>query len=395
MSPTFWSTVLQFSRLAVNASLLLVASRFLTLAEIGTFATAFAPVRLTQGVLRAGLGDAAILHGERRNALIALSLTLGLTVSLILAGAALLLPPPVGPTLAALAPIPLIQSIAQPSESYLRRQMRLRALAMRTMVAQSTSAALALLVLAQGGGTFSLVTFALANTALTGALSIWLSPIGPSTRPHWREIRAILPDTLRLSLRDLAGNATLPLLQLAIGACLGLAAAGAFQIAARFLSLIDALAIAPIRYVALPRFAGLPRPALREELTRSMSVTARVACLVYPLALLAAPKILAIAVGPAHAASVAPLMPAFCLTGLLTALAMPVTQALSAAGAIRLTLTRSLATLGMTLILALPGLQTTLNTAIWALPTASLLVLLWYIRAAQRWLRPAPARAAA
>ena len=45
MSVPAWSTLLQWSRLGVNAALFLIVARFLTLAEIGAFATAFAPVR--------------------------------------------------------------------------------------------------------------------------------------------------------------------------------------------------------------------------------------------------------------------------------------------------------------------------------------------------------------
>ncbi|WP_171052678.1 oligosaccharide flippase family protein [Ruegeria sediminis] len=395
MSTTFWSAVLQWSRLGVNAGLFLVAARYLSLAEIGAFATAFAPVRLVQGTLRAGLGDIAILRAEPQDALIALSAAVGLIAGLALAVTGLMLPPSVGTMMAVLSPIPLIQGLAQPSEAHLRRTLRLRALALRTLAAQTAAAAVALLALAQGAGPWSLAVFALANTALTAALSLWLAPIRLGTCPKRGEIRALLPDALRLSLRDLAGNATLPLLQLAVGACLGLPAAGAFQIASRVLGLIDALAIAPLRYVALPRFTGLQPRALRGALARNLRQSAGIACIVYPAVAVAAPDLLVVAVGSEHAEAAAPLMPAFCLAGLLAALAMPLNQALSASGHIRLTLNRNLATLVLTLTLALPGLSHSLTATVWALPGASSLVLIWYLKTAHRLLRPDPRELAA
>jgi len=63
MSPRFWSFALQWSRVGINAGLFLIAARFLTLAEIGAFATVFAPIRLTQGLHKAGIGESVIILG--------------------------------------------------------------------------------------------------------------------------------------------------------------------------------------------------------------------------------------------------------------------------------------------------------------------------------------------
>jgi len=330
MSIPAWSTLLQWSRLGVNAVLFLIVARFLSLAEIGAFATAFAPVRLLQVVHKAGVVDAYIVSDKSnstKNAFFALSAALGLIFTTTLALASLILPDPVAPMIASLCPIPLIYGLAAIPEASLRAELRLKALALRTLFSQLLAAALALATLWAGWGAYSLVVFALSNAIATSALSLALARIRPTALPTRVTLRAAVPGVARISARDLAGNATIPLLQLAVGAVLGLPAAGAFQIAARVLSLLDALAISPIRYIALPRFAALAgAAALPNAVLHSLRVTARIAALVYLGALATAADLLSVVVGPAHAASTAPLLPAFCLLGLTGALAMSLNE---------------------------------------------------------------------
>jgi len=382
MSQTAWSTLLQWSRLGVNAALFLIAARHLTLPEIGAFATAFAPIRLLQVVHKSGLADAYIVSDKvkpTRNAFFALSLFLGLIFTLFLLLTAQMLPASIAVLMVALSPIPLLCGLSAIPEATLRAALRLKALALRTLFAQILSAVLALLALKAGWGAFALVVFALTNAFAILAISIALAPIRPSALPTRKALRAALPDILRISARDLVGNATQPLLQLAVSAFLGLPAAGAFQIAARTLGLLDALAISPIRYIALPRFAALSgHPAFACAVLQSLCRTSLIASLIYLGALATAPDLLTLAVGSAHAASTAPLLPAFCLLGLVNALAMPLNQSLTAIGLARLPLRRSLATLALTALLAVPALtQSTLATA-GILPLAAGLVLIPY-----------------
>ncbi|WP_425045978.1 oligosaccharide flippase family protein [Primorskyibacter sp. S87] len=357
MNTAFWSTILQWSRLGFSAALFLIATRFLTLAEIGAFATAFAPLRIAQALLRSGIGDLAILSNgpEAQRRVFTLSIMIGVLGAVGLAALGTCLAEPVGQYLYALAPFVLVQSIGQPAEAVLRRQLRIRALAIRTTVAQGLSATLALFSLLQGAGAWSLICFVALNVSLTAGISLVLAGQRPYISSDRAAIRDLLPVFFRLSLRDLAGSATLPLLQLAIGSQFGLPAAGSFQIASRILGLLDALAISPIRFIALPRFTVISPGQRPAALLRSLRSTSAIACLIYPGAILAAPELLALAVGSDHAKTVAPLMAGFCLTGLINALAMPLTQALTAQGVVGLTLTRTVSVLLLTLTLAVPG----------------------------------------
>jgi O-antigen/teichoic acid export membrane protein len=386
MSLSAWSATLQWSRLGVNAALFLIVARYLNLAEIGAFAAAFAPVRLLQVVHKSGVIDAYIVSDravQSQNAFFALSAILGLIFTVTLALIALILPDPVAPLLAALSPIPLFYGLSAIPEAALRADLRIRALALRTLFAQLLAAALALAALRAGWGAASLAVFALSNALTTSAVSMALARVRPTALPTGAALRGALPEMLRISARELAGNASLPLLQLAVAAMLGLPAAGAFQIAARILGLLDALAISPIRYIALPRFAALAgTTALPTGVLHSLHLTSGIAAFVYLGALSAAPELARLAVGPAHGAITAPLLPAFCLLGLSSALAMPLNQSLTAIGLSRLTLRRALGTLILTALLAIPALsQSTIATAA-TLPLASALVLGVYARVA-------------
>jgi len=386
MTQTAWSTLLQWSRLGANAALFLIVARHLTLAEIGAFATAFAPIRLVQVVHKSGIAEAYIVSDKgtkTQNAFLFLSVTFGLIFTVALALAALILPDTVAPLMVPLSLVPLLYGLSAIPEATLRSTLRIKALALRTLFAQALAAALALAALTAGWGAFSLVVFALTNAGTSALISIVLVPLHPTALPSRAAIHAALPDILRISASGLTGSATQPLLQLAVGAMLGLPAAGAFQIVARVLGLLDALAISPIRYIALPRFSALAgSPTLPTAVLHSLRQTSLIAALIYLGALATAPDILTIAVGPAHAASAAPLLPAFCLLGLTGALTMPLNQSLIAIGQSRLPLYRALATLFLTAALAAPVLTLSPLATAATLPLAATLVLVAYFRIA-------------
>ncbi|SFO93743.1 oligosaccharide flippase family protein [Tranquillimonas alkanivorans] len=356
MTPGAWSAVLQWSRAGAAAAVFLGLSRVLTLEQVGAFAAAAAPVRMAQVVHKAGVVEAVVLcrSPRRRRALHGLSLFAGAVLSGAFACAAMLLPPPVGPALMLLSPVPLLHGLGGVAEGTLRRDLRLRALALRAIAVQSVSAAVAFGAAATGRGDAALPLFLLCNAGLGSAAALALAGPLPRLRPRTATLRAALPLPCLITARALAGEALLPALQLAVTLGFGLPAGGAMLIAARILGALDAIALAPLRYVGLPRLAvtGPVRPALATIL-RS---TAAVACWTYLGAFCTAPDIAALAAGAQHAPEVAPLLRPLLLFGLVSALAVPLTQALTAAGAARLVLLRALAVLGLSVALAAPAL---------------------------------------
>ena len=374
-----WSFVLSWSRVGINAALFLAATRVLTLAEIGMFATAFAPIRLLQAVQKAGVSDAVVLFGDkgrRQSALLTLSLAFGA----VFATAFALIGAVVSPMLLALSPIPLLTAIGAVPEGILRHRLALRALALRTLVAQLSAAALALWLLSHGYGAWALVTFAVANAALTNVLSAILARWWPKAWPRRRDVTLIQAKTVQISTRALLNTSQMPLAQIAVGLTLGPVAAGAFQIATRMLELIDALTLSPLRYIALPELARADDVgrAIQNQTRRA----ATLAAWVWGGTLAATQPLLTVAVGPTHAPAATPVLQALAALGLLSALMMPVTQALTAKGLTSLPLKRAALSLTLSAVLLIPATQISATACALALACAGGVAHLWLLKSA-------------
>ncbi|MEL6960165.1 MAG: oligosaccharide flippase family protein [Pseudomonadota bacterium] len=379
MNATHWSFILSWSRVGLNALLFLAATRVLTLTEIGLFATAFAPVRLVQTLQRSAVCDAVVMvaHRPRRwPALFVLSCGVGAGFMAIFAliGAVL------SPILFALSVIPIFAGLGAVPEGILRYRMAIKALALRTVAAQSIAAVLALWLLWQGAGLWALVAFAVTSSAFNNTLALVLARWWPMHLPRWRAIRIILPKTAHLMGRTGLLTAQLPLAQLAIGLTLGPAAAGAFQIATRMLELIEAVTLSPLRYIALPRLkrAGSLHQAIRVEARKATLLGAWI----WGGTIAAAQPILTLAVGADHAPAAAPILQALAPIGLFSAILMPVTQAVTATGGTRLLLGRAALTLSLSVLFLIPVLALSPIACAIAISTASVTATLWFTRRA-------------
>lgn len=391
--PHLWAIVLQWSRLGANALVFLWLARWLTLAELGAFAAAIAPARLLQPVFKAGLIDATVIAKRGRAAtdtLFCIAVGAGALSTLLLALGALALlqvTTPLPCLLAlALSPLPFLQSLAAVPEGLLKRRLDFRALALRTALSQAIAALATMVAAAHGAGPWALVLFVLLNAGLGTAITLSLTHYRPRTRPDPGRIRAALPDLALIAGRDLVSGATHPVLHLGAGLILGLPAAGALQIATRLLGLVDAMALAPLRLVALPR---LHRLANSEELTATilhgLRQTMTAAAYLYLGALAAAPELLTLAVGPAHAAEVAPVARLWMLLGLAGAAALIPNEALTALGHPAPVLRRNVAMLCGITLAALPAMALSLDAAAIAAATAATLVsAVHLLRTAQR-----------
>jgi O-antigen/teichoic acid export membrane protein len=301
-SDAFWASAVQWARLGVGGVVFLIAARQLPLADIGAFGIASAPLRVLQVIHKGGIEDAATItppdEVEMQAALQGLSLIAGLAATLVaLTLAPLLAMIDAGTGVAAmalaLAPVSLAHGAGAVADGILRRSGRFRALALRTLAGQLVAAALAVVALSVGAGIWSLVIFALAQSAIAAALAVAMAGWPGITAS--RQIRkAALAQVLPLVGRVLAGAAVQPALQIAIGASAGLVAAGVWQIATRILALLEALTLVPLRLVALPRLAA----GGRAELPTLMTTAALAATWVMGGTALAAPTILMALLGP-------------------------------------------------------------------------------------------------
>ncbi|WP_338549489.1 oligosaccharide flippase family protein [Roseovarius phycicola] len=378
MSTQFWSFGLQWSRVGINAALFLIATRFLSLTEIGLFATAFAPIRLSQGLHRAGIAETVIILGKhpwRLNGLFVVSTALGLFLAVVFASIGYLT---ATPTLIALAIIPLLNGLGAVSEGLLRRNLRLRALALRTAIIQSVAALSALGLLAAGFGIWALIGFAVLNAFGTCLLNCMLARWVPTRLPRFADVTPLLPKVAQIAARDIVGAAQMPLALLAVGLTLGLPAAGAFQIATRIYNLIDALTLSPLRFIALPQLAQ-DTVGSRLRFVEHLSRAAWLASWVWAIVLLFAPDLLGLLLTHEHASATAPILRAFAGLGLFSALTMPLNQALTVRLQTSLVLQRAIVMLCLGALLLLPALTVSPTACALALSAAAFIVNLWYI----------------
>lgn len=382
MNPLLWSIVLQWSRFGINAVVFLLAARVLTLREFGTFATAFALIKLAQGFHKSGVVETVVIKmptANRLHALFGISLFFGA----LLSSSYLLVALKFGVTnpLLPLATIPTLLGISAVSDGILRKHLNIRALALRTTASQSLAATIALIALLNGFGIAALVVFAVLNTALSALISIILAAWFPTALPSLKNMRLTLGTVLRIAGRDVLNSGVLPITQLAIGVFIGLPAAGAFQIATRVLSMLDALTLAPLRYIALPKLAAINAgAAYNSEITKSLYLSAVFGCWVWFGLASSTTKILGLIVGAEHAVTVEPILLALIPIGVGAALSMTFTQALLGKGETRLVLSRALWTFLLSSILTIPMfLHSTLHVAV-AVSLANLVVLAWFLK---------------
>ena len=380
MSTLSWSFVLQMARVGITAAVFLIAARFLTLSEIGLFGAVYAPMRIMQPLFRSGISEAAIITMHQEDGLFALSMVLGTCLAFATAIVAIVISGEIGEMLLSLCCLPLFFGLAAVAEGRLRRELKLRALALRTVISQLLAATSALILLMTGFGPWALAAFVLVNAAavaiITLALARWW--------PYPSGLRLFEAQTARMvfeiAARDVAANALFPMAQMLVAGAFGLVAAGAFQIATRVFALLDSLTLAPFRFVALPQFAGLAnRPDFLRHMHRLLLISALGGAAVWSLAYLMSGPLIAMVVGSEHAMAASPVFRALCPLGLVVALSIPFNQGLTAQGQTRLVLWRSVIQLGLGLGLASTTLALSVVHMSAALSVTAAMTFLWYV----------------
>lgn len=386
MKNHIWSFTLQWSRFGLNAAVFLVAARFLSLSEIGVFATAFAPIKLAQVIHKAGIVEAVIIKPNtptRLATLFGLSLGSGVLLSLSYFALAIVLGAPA--STAALGLIPLLLGLSSVSEGLLRKRLRIRALALRTAASQTVAAVVALIMLKIGYGAAALVGFAVLNVALSSVVSVFLAQWWPSETASLKRISQTSKLVFQIAGRDAVNSSVLPLAQIGIGLRFGLAEAGAFQIATRMLSMLDALTLSPLRYIALPSLKRIADDeAFKQKTTDSLRHSLTLACWIWFGLAVATTDLLVIAVGPQHAIATAPMLLSLIPLGLSAAFTMPFAQALTARGQTGLVFKRAIALLACSTALSLPMFWVSAQSVALALSLASICTLAGFLYAAFR-----------
>ncbi|MEM9435147.1 MAG: oligosaccharide flippase family protein [Pseudomonadota bacterium] len=338
-----WSAVLQLSRFGLNTIFFLILARWLTLAEIGAFAAAFAPIRVLQIVQRSGFSE-AIIQGDTDDSVFVttcfwMALGFGFLASALLIVfsffvGSLTNADEAGAFLLAMSAMPIMIAAASVPEGLLRRRFEVRSLAIRTTVSITLAGPVALWLGYRGYGGWALTVFALMNTALSTVLVLAMAKWRPKGRPRLEAARAILPIVGAISGREFAYSSISPIYQLMVAAALGPVAAGAFQIAQRFVMLAQTLTTTALRFATLPILVKLrdSETRLGAALLETSGLLTLVSAPVYFGLLSVAPQLLPLAVGVDNGLTTVPILQSMLFIGATISIHTLYTQALTATG---------------------------------------------------------------
>ena len=338
-----WSVVLNWSRFGINTLVFLILARWLSLAEIGAFAIAFAPINLLQLVQRGGFSETVVqgpkTTGSFTDTIFWMSFGFGILMSGCIFGLSFVIGPFLGseasgPYLAAMSLIPALIGAAAVPEGLLRQRLEIRTLAIRTTTSLVIAGLIAIWLGYLGYGGWALTVFAIVNSMVSTVLVLMLVGWRPGGGPRLPDAREMLPVLGAISGRGLAIQATMPLLQLMVGAGLGPAAAGAFQIAQRFLTLAATAALTPLKFATLPVFVQVREDVdrLRRTVVKTAGLISLVSAPIYFGLFAVAPLLVPLAVGEANGTATVPVLQALLLVGGNSGLFSVFVQTLTALG---------------------------------------------------------------
>ncbi|MAU44799.1 MAG: hypothetical protein CL868_00730 [Cytophagaceae bacterium] len=397
-----WSAVLQFSRFGGNAVIFLAMARFLSLEEIGAFGLAYAPIRWTQVLQKTGISNSVIVSLRSRHdteqinrdpvftTLFYLAMAISLLVVGLLVVSGLVMErtstsdQPVGTMMLVMAIVPFAFGLASVPEGLLRKNLEIRSLALRTLAVQAAAAGLAVVMAIEGFGAWSLVGFAVLNAVASSIISIVMAGWRPSGSPSLSSMKAQLPQFSAISGRALVSGAAMPMLQFLVGIVIGLEAAGAFQIAQRVYQILDALCLAPLRFLVLPLFSRAAEASegklSGDTVLRTMRIAGLVSAPFYLGTLAIADPALTLVIGPENASHAVPLLQIFCLLGINITSITVLSQAFTVAGHAGMVFWRSIWMLCITIVLSGPALMLSVEAVILGFVISSYVALAVFYR---------------
>lgn len=164
-----------------------------------------------------------------------------------------------------------------------RRDMRFRAVAVRSLAGRSVGAVIGIAMALAGYGLWSLVAQQLAGTLVTTLAAFTSVAWRPRLRLSWRHLRDMGGLGLNVSTTQIVAGASEQALNLMVGTLFGSVALGYFTIAWRMVQLVRSLVSSAVYHVGLSAFARLQDD--RAALTRAFLQSTRIACLAgFPIA---------------------------------------------------------------------------------------------------------------
>lgn len=264
-SPFAVGVVSRFSGQVIAFVTVMVASRFLDLAEFGTFVLAWAAAVIANSFVFTGFYQALLRSPDPehdRDTFFWLIFAVGLFSALVIGVIGLM----VGGTAAALgqaflllAPIPVLMSMVAWNEALLVSAKRIRAASAYTILSEGSALIVAYFCLTAGYGLFSLIAarYAMAIVAivLTSAL-VGKRPRLGINRETVRGCRTTVPALWGTTAMGMASNYGTDIV---LGAFLNPVAVGAYRGGARIATTISDLVLQPMVMLSWSRFTNLEK----------------------------------------------------------------------------------------------------------------------------------------
>tara|TARA_R110002020_G_scaffold41535_1_gene122430 strand:+ start:459 stop:1934 length:1476 start_codon:yes stop_codon:yes gene_type:complete len=328
ISGTIWSLVSSLVPSALGFLVFLASSRVLSPTEFGIVAFAVSIASVGVAVAPAGFREALIQREQISAAHLDTVFWLCLGSALVIYAALCVAGPFIGgaagqPLLAALIPLVaarvIFEMAAAVPNALIVRTMAFKMLALRTTFASLVTALVCLGLLWAGFG-----LWALAFSQLAGSVAACIGAmIGARWLPGLRFDRAALRELRAFGLFSTGNHfiTTINIDQLLIGALMGPAWLGLYSFARRIFQILTDLIAGALNLVSYSLLSSMQRePAkLREAYLLGTFASSVVAFPVFSGLALVAPDLIPFAFGPAWIEAV-PVVQAFCMLGLLTAI---------------------------------------------------------------------------
>jgi len=267
-----WTFLDQWGRQLLNLIVFIVIARLVAPEDIGVVALATVFVAFAQIFIDAGLGDALVQRRVLTRAHIDTAFWISVGTGAALAAGVILLAIPLGVLLGEPRVTPVLQVLSisfvlyaasSIQMSLLRRELALRSLAIRALLAVGGGAAVGITLAFLGFGPWALVGQQLAAATLS-VLTLWrVSPWRPGgqvSRAHFRELFGFGLNIVGTDILTFLSKRTDNLL---VGLYLGTAALGFYTVAYRILDSSQALLAGIGGKVAFPAFSQLQHDRVR------------------------------------------------------------------------------------------------------------------------------------
>jgi O-antigen/teichoic acid export membrane protein len=259
-----WTTLGNLANRLSGLLLFLVLARLLLPAEFGILAAAAVFVALSRTLVDAGLTRTLVqrphLRAAHLDSALLVNAGLGAVLSLALLVTAPLIAslygmPDLEPVLMALAVVPFMAGLLSVPESILRRQLRFRSVAARTVLAAVLSDIIGIVLALLGAGVWALVAQTISSVVIA-AVVLWASV---RWRPGTAWERSAIGELLGFGVHVL-GISVLGFVnrragELIVGITLGAVALSYFAVSMRILSLCMDVLVANFSKVAFPVFS--------------------------------------------------------------------------------------------------------------------------------------------